>query len=165
MKQLPVPLEFRLPNEHWEPMVPETLGVEYAAFLAVRRNLDPAYSPTITISGDYRLDEATLSDIADEAVAKYQGQVDQLRLLQRQDIGSAEAPGISQLIGMSAPIDGTHFDLRQGQILMALIDQDDPTKRVVLIYTLSCTADQLAQMSGEFQEFLASTRPFPEQQG
>ena len=67
---LPVPVRFALPGDEWEPVQPESLDVTNAAFLAVRRGLDGDYDPTLTVSGDWRTDDAGLEQIADESVVK-----------------------------------------------------------------------------------------------
>jgi hypothetical protein len=162
---LPLPVRFALPGPEWEPVRPESLGVTNAAFLAVRRGLPGDYDPTITVSGGWRLDDATLEQIADESVAKIRLEgATEVELLKRKVIESDHAPAITQSIGAVVTVDGRTFDLRQGQAIQALIDVDDPDKRVVNIYTLTCTYAQWEQMVPEFQAFMATVEVGPEEE-
>jgi hypothetical protein len=160
---LPMPIQFELPGPAWHPTQPESVGVQNAAFLALREPLgSTAYRPTLTISGDWRTDDASLDQIADESVVKVQEEAGNARLVQRTSVGSDEAPAVTQLISARATIEGVGYDLRQVQAVAGYLDVDDPTKRIVVIYTLSCTADQLTWAGREFQAFMASVRVVPD---
>jgi 6,7-dimethyl-8-ribityllumazine synthase len=153
---LPVPVRFELPNEHWEPARPESLGVENAAFLAVRRGVSDDYAPTITLSGDWRNDDATLEQIADESLANLRGQgATEVELVKRTLVESEHAPAVIQSLGAMAQAEGRTFDLRQAQTVMGLVDVDDPDKRAVVIFTLTCTYAQFDEIGREFQQFMA----------
>lgn len=158
MSKLPVPVEFRLP-EGWESVRPEEWGVQNAAFMAVRRDAPGDYLPILTISGDWRLDHVTLDAIADESVTVAREQADHVEVLDRKEIGSEQAPAILQLLGVRATIDGRDWQLRQGQVLSGLIDVEDPGRRVVVIYTVTCALDQFDQVGREFQAFMGTVRP------
>ncbi|MFC4785672.1 hypothetical protein ACT8ZV_14420 [Nocardioides sp. MAHUQ-72] len=153
---LPVPIEFELPGPEWQPVVPESLGVENAAFLAVRQVAGEDYRPTITISGDWRDDPATLTDIADESLAKIRVQAEQAELLERRVIESEHAPAVTQRLRAVATTESGTFELQQAQAVTGLVDVADPTRRVVVIYTLTCTADQMPVIGREFQQFMAT---------
>lgn len=161
MRTLPIPIEFELPGPAWRPVQPESLGVENAAFLAVREG-DPDYDPTITVSGGWRDDPATLDQIADESLAKIRGQATDVELLKRQDITSEHAPAVVQSIGAVATMNGRTFDLRQAQVVAAYVDVADATRRVVVIYTLTCTFAQWERIGPEFETFMATVRVVPE---
>ncbi|WP_114423442.1 hypothetical protein [Nocardioides houyundeii] len=158
MSKLPVPVEFRLP-EGWEPVRPEEWGVDNAAFMAVRRDAPGDYVPILSISGDWRLDYITLETIADESVELARAQADEVELLDRKEIGSEEAPAILQLLGVNATIDGRGWELRQGQVLSGLVDVKDPSRRVVVIYTVTCAAEQFDVVGREFQAFMSTVKP------
>ena len=158
MSKLPVPVEFRLPDG-WEPVRPEEWGVENAAFMAVRRDAPGDYVPILSIAGDWRLDYVTLDTIADESVSLAAAQASSVEILDRKHIGSEEAPAILQLLGVEASVDGRDWQLRQGQVLSGLVDVDNPEKRVVVIYTVTCSADQFDVVGREFQEFMSTVRP------
>lgn len=154
---LPVPVRFALPDPAWEPVVPESLGVSNAAFLAVRRGLPGDYDPTITVSGDWRVDDATLEQIADESVVKLRVEgAEEVELVERRTMGTEHAPAITQAIGAVAQVNGRRRDLRQAQVLQGLVDTEDPTRRIVVIYTLTCTYAQWEHVVPEFQAFMAS---------
>jgi hypothetical protein len=160
---LPVPIRFELPGPEWHPTQPESVGVRNAAFLAVRDPLgSTSYRPTLTISGDWRNDDASIDQIADESVVKVQEEAGNARLVQRTEVGSEEAPAVTQLISARATIEGVDYDLRQVQAVAGYLDVEDPTRRIVVIYTLSCTADQLEVAGREFQTFMATVRVVPE---
>ncbi len=158
---LPVPLEFELPGPDWEPVAPDSLGVENAAFLAVRRNLGAVYSPTLTISGALRPDPATLVDIADEAVALLRAQARDVEVLKRDEIPSDHAPAVTQLSSAVADVDGLELRMRHGQAIFGYVDVDDPTKRVVVIHTITCTEAQFPLVREEFQAYLRTVRVLP----
>lgn len=160
---LPVPVTFRLPGPEWEPVAPESLGVQNAEFLAVRRNTDPAYAPTITVSGGWRTDPATLDQVADESVARLQHESSDVELLRRRDLGSPQAPAVLQEIGFTAAAEGHSFDLRQVQAIFGLHDVADPARRVVVIHTLTCTFAQLDLVLPEFQAYLATLEVQPDE--
>lgn len=162
---LPVPVRFALPDDQWVPVRPETLEVANAAFLAVRGGLPGDYDPTLTISGDWRTDDATLEQIADESVAKLRLEgATEVEVLKRQVIESDHAPAVTQSIGAVIAMNGRTYDLRQAQVVQGLVDVNDPDKRVVVIYSMTCTFAQWEQMVPEFQTFMSSVEVAPEQQ-
>ena len=158
---LPVPVEFRLPNAAWRPVRPEDLGVQNAAFLAVREEPAGDYTPTISMSGDFREDGATLDEIADESVRLLEQQAADVELVKRNDIGSEEAPGVTQLLGATVEMDGRRYDLQQAQVLLGLVDEEQPNRRLVLILTLTATNRQIQGLMPEFQDFVGSVRAAP----
>ena len=163
---LPLPVRFALPDEAWTPVDPQSLGVRNAAFLAVRGGPAGEYHPTITVSGGWRSDEASLEQIAEESVEKLRLEgAEEVELLKRQSMGTEEAPAITQAIGAVATIDGRRQDLRQAQALQGLVDVEDPARRVVMIYTLTCTFAQWEQMVPQFQAFMASVEVVPQEPG
>ena len=160
---LPLPIRFELPGAEWQPVEPETVGVSNAAFLAARQPLgSSSYRPTITISGDWRNDDADLEQIADESVVKVQQEAGHARLADRRNVGTDEAPAIVQVISAAATIDSELLDLRQLQTVAAYVDTDDRSRRIVVLYTLSCTADQFEAAGHEYQQFMATVRVVPD---
>src|SRR3954451_19826007 len=113
---LPVPISFRLPNEHWSRADPDALGVTNAAFLAVREGYEGDYAPTLTISGGLRTDEASMDDIGDEAVSVFAQQATQVELESRRSYGSSEAPGLLQVVAGTLLFEERTFDLRQAHV-------------------------------------------------
>lgn len=160
---LPIPVQFELPGPEWAPADPATLGIENAAFVAARSPLEPGYTPTLVISGEERYDDASLRVIAEEAAALLTEETPHLKVLQREEVGSAKAPAITQLIGAGIEADGQRLDLVQLQVLTAILDVDDPRKRVVMIYKATCLAADWPQVGREFQDFMRTVRPAPDQ--
>jgi hypothetical protein len=161
---LPVPVRFALPNEHWEPTAPELLGVTNAAFFAVRQDAPGDYTPTLTISGGWREDDADLEQIADESLAKLRLEgATEVELVKRRLIESEHAPAVTQAIGAMVAVDGHVYDVRQAQVVQGLVDVHDPAKRVVVIYTMTGTYAQWEMIVREFQAFMASVEVVPEE--
>jgi hypothetical protein len=156
---LPVPIEFQLPNGTWRPVDPEAVGVTNAAFLAMRASEPGEYTPTISISGDWRLDDASLEQIADEALEGARSEGLGVDLIKRDEAGSPQAPALTQLVDLDATVDGRQYDLRRGQVFSAFLDQGDPSKRVVVVFTFTCTYRQFRDFGREFQEFMGSVAP------
>ncbi len=153
---LPLPIRVRLPNESWETVEPASLGVQNAALLAVRDGLDDDYSPTITVSGDWRTDGASMVDIAAESLAKTEAEAEEVELLDRHEVVSDTAPVVTQVVGAVIEVDGKRHDLRQLQQLRGYVDLDDPARRAIVIHTLTCTYAQFDDMGREFTDYLAS---------
>lgn len=162
MTTLPVPIEFELPGPEWEPVPPESLGVTNASFLAVRRGVDGEYTPTISISGDLRPDDATLDEIAEESLQLLRVQAEDVELVKRSDIGSAEAPAVTQLISATVSLEGRRLALRQAQVLVSFLDTKEPSKRAVVVFSCTTTDTQFDTVGREFQAMVASVRPTPE---
>lgn len=163
---LPVPVRFALPNDSWRPLPPESVGVTNAAFLAARDGLSGGYRPMISVSGGWRDDASTLEQIGDESVEKLRLEgATEVELLKRTTVGTEHAPAITQSIGAMAAIDGHVYDLRQAQAIQGIVDVHDPSRRVVVIYTLTCTFAQWEQMVPEFQAFMASVEVAPDSDG
>jgi hypothetical protein len=159
---LPVPIRFELPGPDWEAVPPESRGVTNAAFLAVRRGTGDSFEPTISISGDWRNDPASLEQIADESLVVARAQASEVELLKRRAMGTEHAPAITQLMGATIAMGGETFDLRQAQALTGLVDVEDPTKRVVVIYSFTCTYRQFEAYGPEFQDFMRTVRVVPD---
>jgi hypothetical protein len=49
--------------------------------------------------------------------------------------------------------------MRQGQVITAMVDVGQPSRAIVVLYTLTCTEEQLPVVGREFQEFMATVRP------
>jgi len=159
---LPVPVTFALPNDQWRPVDPASIGIVNAAFAAVREVDDDAgFTPVLTISGGVREDSLTLEEIADESLGVLASQGEDVELLQRQSHGDAAAPGLTQLMGCLAVVDGQRYDIRQGQAIAAYVDVSDPSLRAVQLYTVTCTYAQFPVVGREFHAFMETLRPVP----
>lgn len=155
---IPVPINLRLPNAAWVRRDPETAGVANAELLAFRSIDDGSgYTPVLTVAGG-GAEGASLAEIADDSLATLRAQADDVRLVAREDYPSEAAPGIRQVLSCQATANGRTFDLRQGQLVLAMTDVEDATQRAVVLFTVTCTVGQAPTVFAEFEQFLASVR-------
>lgn len=151
--QLPVRIEFRLPNG-WTTTHPDQVGAPDAAYVAVYGRPSGGFTANITISGDFRPDGVTLEAIADDSISRLQESVGTVRLRDRGDVGDADVAGLTQALELSALVDQRPRELVQYQVYLSLTDADEPHKRVVLELMLTCATEQLDEVIGDFQEFV-----------
>ncbi len=155
---LPVPIEFSLP-EGWQPAPADEAGAPGVAFLALHSQPDAGFTANITIDGGFRPDEATLADMADEAVECLHEVAESVVVASRRELGSEAAPGLAQRLTLSAVTDGARRDLVQSQVYLAMVDGNSPHKRAVVRLILTSTTRQEDSVMGDFQEFLRTVRP------
>ncbi|RLU96591.1 hypothetical protein CTZ27_16330 [Streptomyces griseocarneus] len=155
---LPVPIEFRLP-EGWLPVFPDDEDAQGVAFAAVHPQPDAGFTANITIDGEYRPDAATLVDIADESVQRLCEVAESVTVADRREVGSADAPALTQRVAFSAIAAGVHRDLVQSQVYLSLLDVADPRRRAVIRLALTSTAAQHDTILGDFQDFVRTVRP------
>lgn len=155
--ELPIPVQVELPSREWREVDPDTLDAEDAAFTAARLgSRADNYIPVLSVRGSFRTDPADLEDIADESCESLRRQGASAYVVKRTQIGSSRAPALVQLVELEAIIEGTRFDLYQAQVIEAVIDGDDPRKRIVLIFTVTCKYGQWATIGPEFRDFIES---------
>lgn len=155
---IPVPVEFELPDG-WTPAPPDEVGAPGAAFVALRPPAENGFTANITISGDYPAAEATLEVIADESVQRLEQSSEQVTVTNRTEVGTAEAPGLTQLVRMRPIVEGSALDLVQSQVYISLLDVDNPQQRFVLQLVLTATPGQLDGVIDDFQQFVSTVRP------
>ncbi|CAL9428982.1 hypothetical protein SUDANB6_02008 [Streptomyces sp. enrichment culture] len=155
---LPVPIQFQLP-ESWRTELPDAVGAPGAAFVARHPQPDAGFVANITIDGDYRPDEATLSEIAHGSVERLRQIVTSVEVIGHREFGSADAPGLSQTLAVSAVVGGASRGLVQSQVYLSMLDVADPRKRAVIRLVLTATAFQFPYLLGDFQDFLRTVRP------
>ncbi|MGA8257512.1 MAG: hypothetical protein WB767_13140 [Nocardioides sp.] len=168
MDKSPVPIRFELPSADWRPVDAEALGVTNALFFAARTgpegdtsDLD-GFTPTLSVSGGWRADGASMTAIADESVAKLRAEgADEVELVRRRVVDSDTAPAVSQTIGAVATIDGQRYDLRQTQAVFGYVDLEHPDRVAVLVHTLTHTFKQEPEMVEEFRAYLESIEVAP----
>lgn len=159
---LPVPIEFRLPDG-WQPAPPDEVGAPGVAFVALHPASRDDFTANITISGELRPDDASLASIADESVDRLsQGAV--VSVANRTEVGSAEVPGLTQVLNVSTSIAGKARDLVQCQVYLSVQDAEEPARRAIVELVLTATPNQLNTVVGDFQQFVSTVRP-PEQAG
>lgn len=142
-------------------MDPRGYGVPTAAFMAIRPDPAESYTPVLTISGGFRRDAVSLDEIADESIDVLKADLGNAGLVKRREAGSENVPAVLQLLEADAQIDGRRFDLRQAQVVQAIRDVNDPTKRIVLIFTMTSTYAQSERLGSEFEAFMDSVVILP----
>ncbi|GGY03690.1 hypothetical protein [Streptomyces djakartensis] len=155
---LPVPIQFELP-EGWRAEPPDAAGAPGAAFVARHPRPDAGFTANITIDGEFRPDAATLPEIAHESVERLRQAGTLVEAIGRREIGSADAPGLTQTLAVSALVGGVHRDLVQSQVYLSMLDVADPSKRAVIRLILTATASQHPQVLSDFQDFVRTVRP------
>ncbi|MER5179235.1 hypothetical protein ABT009_12840 [Streptomyces sp. NPDC002896] len=155
---LPVPIEFELP-EGWRAAPPDEVGAPGAAFVALHPQPDAGFTANITIDGEYRPDAAALTEIADESVERLSQAATSVVVTGRREIGSADAPGFTQTLALSAIVGGVPRDLVQSQVYLSMLDVADPRKRAVIRLVLTATASQHPFVLDDFQDFVRTVRP------
>ncbi|ARF76045.1 hypothetical protein B7C62_30080 [Kitasatospora albolonga] len=155
---LPVPIAFELPDG-WRAAPPDGAGAPGAAFVALHPRPDAGFTANITVDGGFRPDPATLAEIADESVENLRGSGASVEIAERREVGSKDAPGLTQTLAVSAVAGGTLRDLVQSQVYLSLLDVDDPGKRAVIRLVLTVTASQHGSVVEDFREFVRTVRP------
>ncbi|WP_155058851.1 hypothetical protein [Streptomyces blattellae] len=155
---LPVPIQFELP-EGWRAAPPDEAGAPGAAFVARHPQSDAGFTANITVDGEYRPDAATLPEIAHESVERLSQAVSSVEVIGHREIDSADAPGFTQTLAVSAVVGGVHHDLVQSQVYLSMLDIADPRKRAVIRLVLTSTASQHPDVLGDFQGFVRTVCP------
>lgn len=155
---LPVRINFHLPDG-WQAAPPDEVGAPGAAFVALHPASGGDFTANITISGEMRPDLTPLNDIADESVGRMRRTMSQVDVAERREIGTEDAPGLTQMLRLAADINGTVRQLVQAQVYLAMYDTEDPRIRAVVHLVLTATVDQFPTVVGDFQQFVATVRP------
>ncbi|MET9701479.1 hypothetical protein ACIBCC_13480 [Streptomyces griseus] len=155
---LPVPIAFALPDG-WRAAPPDGVGAPGAAFVALHPHPDAGFTANITVDGAFRPDPATLPEIADESVANLRGSAASVDVAERREVGSEDAPGLTQTLAISAIAGGVPRDLIQSQVYLSLLDVEDPGKRAVIRLILTVTAAQHGDVVEDFRDFVRTVRP------
>jgi hypothetical protein len=151
---IPVPLSFRLPDG-WQPVPPDAAGNPGAAFVAVNvATVETGFIANIGIDGEYRPDDARLSDLADASLRDLARVSSAIRLIDREDDGRPDA--LTQVIGMTAIVDDTVREVVQAQCYLALFDIENARKRVVIRVVLTSTVEQYPTLVEDFRAFVGS---------
>ncbi|WP_369232895.1 hypothetical protein AB5J56_13180 [Streptomyces sp. R21] len=155
---LPVPIQFELP-EGWHAAPPDEVGAPGAAFVALHPQSDAGFTANITIDGEYRPDAATLPEIADESAAHLRQATVSVEVTERREIGSADAPGLTQTLAVSAVVGGATRDLIQSQVYLAMLDLADARRRAVIRLILTASTSQHLAVLDDFRDFVRTVRP------
>ncbi|MEW1900938.1 hypothetical protein [Streptomyces sp. NPDC086147] len=155
---LPLPIEFRLP-EGWIPAPPDEVDAPAVAFVALHPQADAGFTANITIDGDFLSEAETLEGVADDAVERLRDGAESVAVVRRRDVGSAQAPGLTQRLALTAVVQGVRRNLVQSQVYLAMLDSADPKRRAVIRLILTATATQHDHVLEDFQDFLRTVRP------
>ncbi|MFD4583720.1 hypothetical protein [Streptomyces sp. NPDC058434] len=156
---LPVPIEFRLP-ENWLPAAPpDGVDVPGVAFAAVRPHPDVDFTANITIAGEVPPPAVTLRELADESAQRLREAAGAVVVAHRREVGSADAPALTQRLTFSGVVGDTLHDLVQSQVFLTFADVSDPHRRAVIRLSLTATAAQHDEVLEEFQDFVRTVRP------
>ncbi|MFE2022890.1 hypothetical protein ACFW9O_33140 [Streptomyces sp. NPDC059499] len=155
---LPVQIAFELPDG-WRATPPDGVGATGSAFVALHPHPDEGFTANITIDGEFRPDEATLPEIADESVENLRRSAASVEVVERREVGSEDAPGLTQTLAVSAVAGGSLRNLVQSQVYLSLLDVTDPNKRAVIRLILTVTASQHRDVVEDFRDFVRTVRP------
>ncbi|MFF7328621.1 hypothetical protein [Streptomyces sp. NPDC008150] len=140
-------------------MPPDRGGAPGSAFLALHPEPDAGFAANITVDGARRSDAATLPEIADGSVARLRGAGTAVEVVVRREVGSAEAPGLTQTLTVSGVVGGVPRDLVQSQVYLAMPDDSDPSEWALIRLVLTATSTQHPVVLPDFQEFVRTVRP------
>ena len=158
---LPTPIAFRLP-EDWRPVPPDEVDAPNAAFVAMLPDPDRGFTANVTIDGEYRPDATPLTSMADHSVRILRDALaapEAVAVLDRAEVGSAQAPALTQTLKITTPVDGADLDLLQSQVYLSMLDSRDPAKRAVIRLVLTATAEQHQAALPDFQWLVSTVRP------
>ncbi|WP_245685372.1 hypothetical protein [Streptomyces yerevanensis] len=120
---------------------------------------DAGFSANITIDGEFPPEAVTLADLVDESVEQLRRAGESVVATDRREIGSEDAPALTQRVTFSAIASDARRDLVQSQVYLALLDMADPHKSAVIRLTLTATAAQYDEVLKDFQDFVRTVRP------
>jgi hypothetical protein len=156
--KLPIPIEFLLP-EGWLPARSEGFDAVGVAFAAVHPRPDAGFAANITIDGEESPASVTLADLANESVERLRDVAESVEMAHRREVGSVDAPALTQRLAFTSVVDGTRRDLVQSQVYLSLSDIEDPHRHAVIRLVLTATAAQYDAVLGDFQDFVRTVRP------
>jgi len=157
---IPVPIEFELPPG-WRSVPPDEVGTPDAAFVALHPGtIQNGFTANITMTGELRGEEVDMITIADEAVERLRASgAREVKLGRRNEVGSADNPGLTQAVKLNIDLRGRSQDIIQFQVYLGMRDQHNPELRAVLHVVLSALPEQFEQLIGDFQKFLSTIKP------
>ncbi|WP_381557971.1 hypothetical protein [Streptomyces eurythermus] len=80
-------------------------------------------------------------------------------VVDRRAAGSADASGLTQTLAFSVVVGRQSHDLVQSQAYLAMLDVDDPHRRVVVRLVLTSTASQRSVLLDDFRDLVRTVRP------
>ncbi|WP_298180268.1 hypothetical protein [Saccharomonospora sp.] len=100
-----------------------------------------------------------LTEIADEGLGGLRTSSTDVRVEKREESGTAENPGLTQVVRFSTEVEGRAQELVQVQTYIGMQDTGNPDRRAVLQFVLTVQLEALDQLVGDFQELISSVRP------
>ncbi|MGH3757592.1 hypothetical protein [Actinophytocola sp.] len=158
MPELPFPIEFTLPAG-WKAVDPAGAGAPDVAFVAVRPGSDEGLTANITLAGEYRTDDVSLEQLAEDSVERLRADGADVTVTRLADFGTEYVPGLAQMLFLVTDLAGARRRLVQSQVYLAMVDRAGSGKRAVLRLALTATKTQLPAAEPEFREFVGSIRP------
>jgi hypothetical protein len=155
---LPAPIEFRLP-EGWRPAPPDEVGAPGAAFVGLHPDPDNGFTANITVDGEGYTEAAVLPELADASIRTLRETGAEVSLADRSEVGSGDAPGLTQTLSVRAVVNGAPRDLVQSQVYLSMVDTEDRGRGVVIRLVLTASAEQYAAVLPDFQYFVWTVRP------
>lgn len=158
VSQLPIRLNFKLPDG-WQAAPPDEVGAPGVAFVALHPASSDGFTANLTIAGQFREPELSMEDIAQESVQRLEQSTGSVSVRQREGVGTAEAPGLTQVLDVLASVDNQPLPLVQCQVYISMADEQNPGLRVVVELVLTCKPTQLEDVFADFQQFVRTVRP------
>lgn len=146
VSDLPVPIEFSLPDG-WESIDPTTLDTPGVAFVAVKRDSSARFTSNLTIYGEVRDNDTTLTEIADEASTDGSGQLGGApEVVHRKKEGEGLVAAITQVVEFPAPEGSGVERLHQTQTLVQFPDSHGPNRRGIIMFAATAAPDDPSAM-------------------
>jgi hypothetical protein len=156
---IPVPIEFSLP-EGWRSVPPDEVGAPEAAFVALHLTaVHQGFTANIAVSGEVRPDDVPLTQLADESLARLRSGAREVVPGRRNEVGTPENPGLTQVVRMFVDLDGATRDIVQFQVFLGFRAADGEHRRAVLQIVLSALPEQFEEVIDDFHKFIATIRP------
>ena len=151
--RLDVPLGFDVPDE-WRPVDPATAGAPGAVVVLVREGVPAGagFTPNITMGLARRTDDASVADIADEAIGRLAATGVEVSVLERDVLAEQATPCVTQLIQCTEP----ERTVVQSQVHLLIPLGDAPQDMLAVEMVCSSTPAQLPAVTSDFQHFVAS---------
>lgn len=154
---VPAPIQFRLP-EGWRAAPPAELGAPGAAFVALHPEPDDGFTANIIIDGAPPGSDS-LAELADASVDVLRDSGAEVTVTDRSEVGSAEAPGLTQTLRVRAVVDGVPRELVQSQVYLTFTDAEHAAAPAVVRLVLTATARQYPIVLPDFQYVVWTVRP------
>ncbi|MFI7342963.1 hypothetical protein ACIBUY_34080 [Streptomyces sp. NPDC050085] len=156
--QLPTAVDFQLP-EGWSPASPETCDSFGVSFAALHPHPDDGFTANITLDGEVPARDTPLTDLADTSLELLAQTAESVHVVDRREVGPADAPALVQRVVLEAAVEHERRDLAQTQVYLPLVDTDDPHKYAVIKLALTSTTEQHHEVLEDFQAFVRTVRP------